>query len=100
MSVTADVKSSINQFCFSNSYRFLTISNTYELADQAVGSVNHMESWKQTWKVRKFGEDGLYIEFNQNHVLTYDEASGKVYLSEFTGDETQIWYVKKTEKGN
>ncbi len=84
-------------FCFKESYQFLTVEETGDLSNRPIISNIYIDTYKQRLSVDSVDENSIYIKFGDEYALTFDEESGSVFISNFTGAKNQVWYVEHAE---
>lgn len=79
--------------------RFMPSQKTLELAGgNEVCSKSEKNSFE--WRITKIDEDKYYILMDDVTALSYNLSDWSVQLADFKeGDESQIWKIKKRERG-
>lgn len=85
------------RFCVEGSYHFFTIEQSNDLNHRMVSSIAYQDIPSQRWLVKLADENGIYIKFGDEYALTFDEENSSVFVSSFTGDKNQVWYVEHVE---
>lgn len=78
-------------FKFTDLHREISTSSN----KNGVGAVIYTpDTTTNRWTIKNEQNGGVYI-YNGKNALTYDSKNNKVYLSKYTGEKNQIWYLEK-----